>query len=387
MPIKAIEQGYEFGAGLPCIGRLRKGGRKETNRPGPDLSYFRFTPEPGYERYAGIFPALYGAEPVLFSPVRFGGAVVEDVFDFWMKEHTATKLTRKCDGETQVRHFVAETGETSSEPVACQAPDCACKQVGRLKLFLPALINEVGVFGYVLLTTTSLWDIRNILSCLRDLERIVGDLSSVDFLIGRAPRIISTPVPKPKDAAAYRKKHEGRDWKPGDRMNTTKNLIYIRPNEAYTKRVLLGMVTEAPQLPAPASERPAVMQQPAAPRRIGTHVPDKERIGGRGAEPEPHSFEDDEDDGEDTAPKWLDEGLKWVKDNFEMSSAQINRALEFAADWQDSKEAFMAAIICAQFDYNLSLIEEYTSSKHLLRVWDEAKAICQRIEQVEGEAM
>lgn len=377
MPIRQIEQGYEFGAGLPCIGRLRKGGKKQTNRPGADLNYFRFTPEPGYERYASIFPALYGAEPTFFSPVRFGGSVVEDVFDFWMKEHTATKLTRKCDGETQVRWFDARSGETSNEPVACAAPDCACKQVGRLKLFLPDLINEIGVFGYVLLSTTSLWDIRNILSCLRDLERIVGDLSSVDFLIGRAPRFITVPVPEPKDKSSYRRNHEGRDWKPGDRMNTTKNLIYIRPNESYTKRVLLGAVTtDSPQLPAGEAERPQLMQKPRPPRRIGAKAN------------EPPPVEDDDEDERDESPAWLDEGLKWVRDSFEgMNSQHVNQALEAVEGWQASKETFMAAIICFRFGYALPLIEEYTSARNLLKVWDIARDICAGVEQAEGEVV
>lgn len=377
MPIKSIDQSYEFGSGLPCIGRLRKGGAKtDPRRPGPDLTYFRFTPEPGFERFAGVFEHFYGKEPQFFSPVRFGGSTIEDVFDFWMKEHTATKMTRKCDGETQVRHFDASTGETSTEPVACAAPDCACKQVGRLKLFLPDLINEIGVFGYVMLTTTSLYDIRNILSCMRDLERIIGDLSSVDFLIGRASRIISVPVPKPKDAAAYKRKHE-RDWKPGDRMNTTKNLIYIRPNERFTKQVLLGVVSsDAPQLPERSAS--ATMQvlnngQPRPQRRIGS--------------PPPPVTDDYEDDEVDDAPEWLDEGLKWIKDNFEMTPAQINTALEVADGWQVSRDVFKAAIIAAKFDYDPALIEQYTSSKNLLGAWEASKRIVARVERPEAEVI
>lgn len=370
MPIIKLEQDYEFGAGLPCIGRIRKGGPKiDAKRPGPDLKYFRFTPEPGFERVTPVFQQLYGEQPAHFTPVRFAGAITEDVFSYWNMAHTASKLMHKCDGEVQARHFDAATGEYSSDPLACESPGCGCKNTGRVKLFMPQLINEIGTFGYVMLTTTSIWDIRNLLNCFKDLERIVGDLSSVDFLIGRAGRIITAPMPKPKtqaEADKFRRTHNGKDWQPGERMNITKSLIYIRPNEAYTKQVLLASVSSAPQLPAPeATTSRTATGQARNERRIG-------------APPAPPPIDDDQDDDDhdgESAPEWLNEGLKWVKDNFEMGSNAINDALTFAGDWQSDKNIFKAAIVAASCTYDLTLIEQATSKHFTVEIYDAALRI------------
>lgn len=391
MPIKSIQGGYEFGSGLPCIARLRKGAKKEGNRPGKDLNYFRVTMEPGYEHNQSTFELLYGEEPKVFAPVRLGGATVEDVFDYWNRGYTATKLMYKCDGETQVRHFDASTGAYSTDPIACETPTCGCKKTGRLKLFMPRLIEELGVFGYVLLTTTSLHDIRNLLNCFRDIEQMISlhgrNLSDVDFLIGRAPRIISVPLPKPTkpdEIEKFRRNHNGRDWQPGDRMNTTKNLLFIRPTEQYTKRVLLGAVTqERPTLPpiTPVAA-PALQAPPKAPER---------RIGGAAKgipEPTHADYEDDSEDG-DIAPEWLDSALKWVKEKFEgFTSQQINDALDMAEGWQGSKNVFKAAIVAAKLNYELTLIDVYTSTNNLgVEVYDAAKKIVFAWREHQGAAL
>ena len=56
MPVKGLTDRKSIEARYPILGKLRKGDKKRANRPGEDLSHFRFTGEgPRFEEIERIF--------------------------------------------------------------------------------------------------------------------------------------------------------------------------------------------------------------------------------------------------------------------------------------------------------------------------------------------
>ena len=102
MPIKHLQA--ERPAAFPCIGKLRKGGAKQTNQNGKevmgrDLDHFRFTSED--QDALTAFAAYYGAEPKAIN-VYLPFATADENFAAWLEEYRAGGLVRRCDGETCV---------------------------------------------------------------------------------------------------------------------------------------------------------------------------------------------------------------------------------------------------------------------------------------------
>lgn len=173
-------------AQLPTIAIIRKGGEKvDPKKPGADLEYFRFDPcDDADTELARRFELLFGAEPVVVR-AQIPVASTDEAFPCWKEAWTGSALQHRCDGETCVR-WMKPDGTYSDESKPCPGD---CKQVGRLKLIIP----ELERLGYVVVQTTSIWDIINITENLRALEGGRGDLRGIPVIIRRQKKTISTP--------------------------------------------------------------------------------------------------------------------------------------------------------------------------------------------------
>jgi hypothetical protein len=303
MPIKGLTGTYEdhrFGSGMPKIGTLFKGSKKRPHpsKPGKflnglDLQYFRYEPEPEFAETAQLFSRLYGETPEVFERVYLAGSTTDEVFPAFMEEWNGTTLVRRCDRDDQLRWYDAQQARHLDTPKACEmlcGRKCGCKQIGRLKLVFPRLMEETGVFGYIAFSTHSVYDIVRIDSQLRDVEYLRGHLAGVPFIFGRAPDTFSAPNPQ----------------KQGERIKVTKSLCYIRPVAEFTRYELLGGL-DRPALAAPGigvAELPARTMSreevESAKARLGAG--DTRRIGEGG------EIFDHEDDDDET-PEWTADEL------------------------------------------------------------------------------
>lgn len=397
MPIKDLVERYQFGDGLPCFAIIRKGAPKPNDKqPGRDLpGFFRVVMQPGFERFTSTVETLFGAEPKEFGPVRFLGAGMNDVFEFWLEEHVSTKMIHRCDGEQQVQWFNPDTGKYERGGQACargSAPPCACKPSGVLKLSLPDLNREIGLPGYVKLVTTSWEDVRNLMSCFKDIERMgYTDLRRVEFVIGRAPKAINTPVPEPKTDAeqeAFRKNHNGKNWKPGEKAKYKKSLIYFRVSERFSREFMLPLSLTG------------MLEDGFGKRQLesttGTHIVHEgderpqRRIGGPLSDPLPppedsdvteaEFVEDDDEAGEEipdfALPKWEQSPsknadmwavfVKTARDKYSMTEATVKELLMEVesltiGDWRIKRNLASACLIANSQRYDCKAIEVYTS--------------------------
>lgn len=193
MPIKGLTTNHE--AGFPEIGKIRKGDRKINDKqPGKDLDYFRFVTE---DRAAGLaFNQAFGDEPDELT-VYMPFPTTNENFIAWKEDWKASSLVHRCDGETCVI-WQTPNGKYSQEPRHCPGN---CKQVGRLKVILPALQR----MAYVTVLTTSIWDIINLHQNLSALEFLRGDLRGIPLILRRRWREISTPSGKDSPRARRKK--------------------------------------------------------------------------------------------------------------------------------------------------------------------------------------
>ena len=236
MPIKHLQSNRA--AAFPCIGKLRKGGEKQTNQKGKevmgrDLDHFRFvTDDPDA---AKAFAAYYGNEPRSVN-VFLPYATADENFQAWMEEYRAGGLVRRCDGETCVFQRDAQ-GRAITAPTPC-ARQCACKQVGRLAVIVP----ELQRMAYVTVETHSVYDIVQITENLHAAQALRGDLRGIPFILSRREREISTPTGD------------------GGRARRKKWLLFIEPDPQWVSRQLESMRIaampviggELPSLPSPA---------------------------------------------------------------------------------------------------------------------------------------
>lgn len=236
MPIKHLQSNRP--AAFPCIGKLRKGGAKQTNQKGKevmgrDLDYFRFATDDADA--ANAFAAYYGSEPRSIN-VYLPYATADENFQAWMEEYRAGGLVRRCDGETCVFQRDAQ-GRAVTTPTPC-ARQCACKQVGRLAVILP----ELQRMAYVTVETHSVYDIVQITENLQAAQALRGDLRGIPFILSRREREISTPTGD------------------GGRARRKKWLLFIEPDPQWVSRQLESMRIAAmpvingdlPALPSPS---------------------------------------------------------------------------------------------------------------------------------------
>lgn len=201
MPIQGLTN---RNAAFLDIGTIRKGAPKtDTKRPGPDLDYLRFVTAD--RAAAEAFKAAFGEKP---REIEFlvPHATLDENFEAWREEYSASSLIHRCDGVTCVQWRDRETGKMRFDPKPCPTPSDeqrkagGCKQVGRLKIIIPALKR----FAFVTVTTTSVYDIISLHQQLLALETVRGTLRGVPMILRRVEREISTPAQN--GARARRKK-------------------------------------------------------------------------------------------------------------------------------------------------------------------------------------
>lgn len=257
MPIDGLTTAKDFtlSRALPLLGRIYKGGAKRTRTGqggksyeifGEDLTYFRVEFSPEYQHLQAAWNKIYGAEPDCFT-ITFMGDTVDEVFPTWYEQHAASTLLHRCDGVTQVRWWDAQArdgmGSYSDQPRACQntgdaggssGSGCKCAKVGNLNFILPDLFEATSQLGFFRLTTHSTHDLIALYNALKLIEKTMGRLTGVPFILGRQTQKVSAPDGK------------------GGRRNLEKSLLYIRVEDTFARNVLQPMLrgAAAPALPA-----------------------------------------------------------------------------------------------------------------------------------------
>jgi len=183
MPIKGFtDQGF---VSFPKIGDIRKGAEKEPNKPGADLTYFRAVFPEDEGGAAATFARVYGDEPREVN-VLLPFDEIERCWETWQEEHTAGALQHRCDGETCVM-WRGEDGEMQFTPKPCPG---GCVPQGRLKVIVP----ELRRLAYLVVHTTSVWDIHEITANLNALKGLTRNgIKGIPLVLKRRPRKISTP--------------------------------------------------------------------------------------------------------------------------------------------------------------------------------------------------
>lgn len=232
----AIKGLTDKAAAFPIIGELRKGEEKpkEGNRPGKDLTYFRFTTDDALAMK--MFTEAYPDQNTLRNiNVFLPHKTADENIDSWIEKWVAGGLVYRSDGETMVLWRTDKGGySTEPKPDFNQELDGNGKrkdgsgQVGRLSVIIP----ELGRFATVTVLTTSKHDIINLTRQLRSYEALRGDLRGIPFIIKRRPHKISTP---------------GQN---GERARREKWLLSIETQPAWTMAQLGAMERAA----LPASE-------------------------------------------------------------------------------------------------------------------------------------
>lgn len=213
MAIKGLTgQGRSFDE----IGKLRKGGPKrpvldEQGQPeldkygkpkmgyGNDLDHFRFDSDDADA--IAKFRAEFGEAPKSVR-VMLPYPTTEENFMTAMERYGAGGIEIRCDREwksgvmARGRFMKCFPGK-----VACDSPDLntpcpsGCKQVGRLKLIIPALER----FVYVTSETHSINDIVRLDKQLADIEHHFGRCNGIPLVLTR--RLISVSTPNGKGRA------------------------------------------------------------------------------------------------------------------------------------------------------------------------------------------
>lgn len=222
-------------ASFPQIGVLRKGTEKQTNANGKqtygkDLQGFRFdTDDP---EALDAFTTHYGDEPRSID-VYLPFETVDENFETSKEAWSASALQHRCDGETCTRWLDKKTGKYSSEPIPCPG---GCKEVGRLKVIIPALRRMV----YVVAETHSIHDLVNLTEQLTALYIVRGSLRGIPMILSRRPREISTPRGE------------------GQRARVTKWLMSIEAAPSWVELQLSAMERQA----LPGGSQPLALPEP-----------------------------------------------------------------------------------------------------------------------------
>lgn len=258
MPIKRLQQRLPS---FPRIGELRKGAERTEDdvrkkRPGRDLKWFRFTPQPGETQAAERFRAAYGDHPTEIN-VYLPYARAMENFEAWQEEWVQGGLIHRCDGETCVL-WLRPDGSYSQTPRPCPG---GCKQVGRLRVLIP----ELKRMAYVTVLTSSVHDILNLTEQLQAVEGTVrllgGDLRGVPFVLRRRPRQVSMPRVEPGSGRVTRVRAE--KW-----------LLSIEPHPDWVQRLVDGLQRVAlPDQAAPLALAAPNGQEEERDEDIGT-LPD-----------------------------------------------------------------------------------------------------------------
>jgi hypothetical protein len=208
------------------LGTIRKGGAKtDPKRPGPDLDYFRFVTAD--REAADAFKEAFTDKPRSIEFV-LPFESLEENYEAWREAYVASGLAHRCDGVTCVQ-WRDDKGKMQFGEKPCPTPSEAerkaggCKQVGRLKIIIPALKR----FAYITVTTTSIYDIMTMYQNLLAIQMVSGTLRGVPMILRRTEKEISTPA-------------EG-----GNRARRKKWLLSIEPHPQWVEKKLLEQRNEA----------------------------------------------------------------------------------------------------------------------------------------------
>lgn len=220
MPIQGLTSGKPT---FVELGTIRKGGAKtDANKPGPDLDYFRFVTAD--QEAAKAFKEVFADKPRAIEFV-LPFERLEENYEAWREAYVASGLAHRCDGVTCVQ-WRDDKGKMQFDKKPCPTPSEAerkaggCKQVGRLKIVIPALKR----FAYITVVTTSIYDIMTMYQNLLAVELVnqgEGGLRGVPLVLRRREKEISTP-------AADGKRARRKKW-----------LLSIEPTQAWVERKLL----------------------------------------------------------------------------------------------------------------------------------------------------
>ena len=202
------------GLSFPEIGQIRKGAKKEGNRPGFDLTYFRVEFDEREVEAAEKFHSVYGEKPAEIRIVLPFNDIPR-MWDAWLEAYTAGRMIARSDGEYYTYLIDTKTGEilvksgldvktglpkpyVDGQPVGYymdgkgkQQP-VFCKPTGRLKIIIP----ELGRAAYLTLMTTSKHDIANISAQLEAFRTVNnGLIAGIPLILRRRPKKISCPNP------------------------------------------------------------------------------------------------------------------------------------------------------------------------------------------------
>ncbi len=241
MPIKGMTD--EIKGKYVRLGKLRKGAKKtQRNKPGKDLTYFRFTSEKP-EIEAAFFEEC-GTEPMALD-VYLPEATTEANFDTWMEEWNGSgTMLHRCNGEKCVTWHDDDGYHNAPEG---EGPPCPgqCKQVGRLEVIIPGLIAR-GYIGTVTAETHSKHDILNISRALKKYENECRTrdthgtglmLRQMEFTLYREDREVSSPAWKKEEA--------------GKRHKVVKSLLHIVPSQKWAEAQMLAAKAARLALPEP----------------------------------------------------------------------------------------------------------------------------------------
>ena len=227
------------------IGRIRKGAPKPKNgnRPGEDLTYFRFDFDEIEAEALSILESHYGTDQIREVDVLLPFDQLEGQWDAWVEAYLAGGLVHRSDGMRVHYHMDPGTGErtvfncephtlcpsAAGDPVAWyinakgKNTPVYASPIGRLKVILPVLRRLV----YMTLVTTSQYDIGNISQNLGALLQIHGRLAGIPLVMKRKPISIRRKLP---DGSMMRKD----SW-----------LIFIEPSPQWVDKKFLVLHQES----------------------------------------------------------------------------------------------------------------------------------------------
>lgn len=221
MPILAVDQGIELrGAQFPQIATVRKGSPKANGQMGKNLSYFRIVFNKGEDAACTVFNKTFGTQPTQFEAMAPFNEIAR-FWDYWREGYIRAggsaggMMIHRCDGawvnferDPKTRQInVMNWLDLNGQRVECQCKSGAgeplfvgknkkgepvpyfCRPVGRLSLIVPALKRE----AYVLLTTTSLYDILNITNNLKAILDNNGHILGIPLIVSRREVEVNTP--------------------------------------------------------------------------------------------------------------------------------------------------------------------------------------------------
>jgi len=186
MPIKGLTSRDDLKPRLPRLGKLRKGAEKKGNKPGQDLSHFRFTSD--NEKVEKAFYDAYSKEPRVINVILFH-ETLEENFETWIEAWDSSGLVFRSDGENWV---VWRDGSSYIRGKKAHQDHPDQKEVGRLEVIIPELLQQ-GFVGSVTLETHGNHDLRNIASVLMTAEEERGSLRGAQFVLRRVEEEISVP--------------------------------------------------------------------------------------------------------------------------------------------------------------------------------------------------